>query len=74
VICILTSGLRDHSAELGVRDGADDGEEAARHPHDQGAPDGAGLLDDSLGRDEDARADDQADQQRDAVGQAKILF
>lgn len=69
-----TSSLWDHGSQLGVGNAADDREDAAGDPNDEGAANGSGLHDHTLGRDEDATSDDETDEQRDTVAKAQILL
>lgn len=66
---VVASGAGDAGAELGVAQGAEDGEQSGQRPDDQRHPHGLGVDEDSRRRDEDAGADDGADDDGDAVPQ-----
>jgi hypothetical protein len=55
---VLAAGVREHRAQLGVGEGAEERERAARHPDGQDEAGAVQHLGDGAGLEEDARADD----------------
>jgi len=60
--------------EFSVAEGADERDESGKDPDDEGESNGAGVAQHADGRHEDAGADDDADDDGDAIEQPQLLL